>query len=64
MTLSDLVRVLNGDQYIYVWFSDDIIGRGTVNTLFKRDELIALLKYKVDRVYAYKNQLHIHTDFK
>lgn len=64
MTLSNLISVLDKDQYIYVWFSDDIIGRGTVNTLFKRDELIALLKYKVDKVYAYKNQLHIHTDFK
>lgn len=64
MTLSNLIPILDKDQYIYVWFSDDIIGRGSINTLLRRREINAILKYNVTKVYASNNELHIHTDFK
>ena len=64
MTLSNLIPVLDKDQYIYVWFSDDIIGRGSTSTLLRRREINAILKYTVTKVYASNNELHIHTDFK
>ena len=64
MTLSDLVQVLDKDQYIYVWFSDDIIGRGSTSTLLKRREINALLDYNVTNVYVIHNELHVYTDFK
>lgn len=64
MTLSNLIPVLDKDQYIYVWFSDDIIGRGSTSTLLKRREINAILNYTVTKVYASNNELHIHTDFK
>jgi hypothetical protein len=64
MTLSNLIPVLDKDQYIYVWFSDDIIGRGSTSTLLRRREINAILNYTVTKVYASNNELHIHTDFK
>ena len=65
MTLSNLIPVLDRDQYIYVWFSDDIIGRGSLSTLLKRKEIKALLDCKVVKTYIdNNNRLHIHTDFK
>lgn len=64
MTLSNLIPVLDKDQYIYVWFSDDVIGRGSTSTLLRRREINAILKYTVTKVYASNNILHIHTDFK
>lgn len=64
MTLSNLIPVLDKDQYIYVWFSDDIIGHGSTSTLLRRREINAILKNNVTKVYAYNNELHIHTDFK
>ena len=64
MTLSDLVQVLDKDQYIYVWFSDDIIGRGSTSILLKRREINALLDYNVTNVYVIHNELHVYTDFK
>lgn len=64
MTLSNLIPVLDKDQYIYVWFSDDIIERGSTSTLLRRREINAILKYTVTKVYASNNELHIHTDFK
>lgn len=64
MTLSNLIPVLDKDQYIYVWFSDDIIGHGSTSTLLRRREINAILKNNVTKVYAYNNALHIHIDFK
>ena len=64
MTLSDLVQVLDKDQYIYVWFSDDIIGRGPTSTLLRHREINAILDYNVTNVYVIHNELHIYTDFK
>lgn len=64
MTLSDLVQVLDKDQSIYVWFSDDIIGRGSTSTLLRRREIKAILEYNVTNVYVIHNELHIYTDFK
>ena len=64
MTLSDLVQVLDKDQYIYVWFSDDIIGRGSTSILLKRREINALLDYNVTNIYVINNELHVYTDFK
>lgn len=64
MTLSNLIPVLDKDQYVYVWFSDDIIGRGSTSTLLRRREINAILKYTVTKIYASNNELHIHTDFK
>ena len=64
MTLSDLVQVLDKDQYIYIWFSDDIIGRGSTSILLKRREINALLDYNVTNVYVIHNELHIYIDFK
>ena len=64
MTLSDLVQVLDKDQYIYVWFSDDIIGRGSTSTLLRCREINAILDYNVTNVYVIHNELHIYTDFK
>lgn len=64
MTLSDLVQVLDKDQYIYVWFSDDIIGRGSTSTLLRRREINTLLNYNVTNVYVIHNELHVYTDFK
>lgn len=32
MTLNDLIPLLGTEQYVYIWFSDDIIGRGSVST--------------------------------
>lgn len=64
MTLSNLVQVLDKDQYIYVWFSDDIIGRGSTSTLLRRREINAILDYNVTNVYVIHNELHIYTDFK
>lgn len=65
MTLNDLIPLLDTDQYVYIWFSDDIIGRGSFSTLLKRKEIDALLNCKIVKVYIDKhNELHIHTDFK
>ena len=64
MTLSNLIPVLDKDQYIYVWFSDDIIGRGSTSTLLRRREINAILSYNVTKIYAMNNEIHIHTDFK
>lgn len=64
MTLSNLIPVLDKDQYIFIWFSDDIIGRGSTSTLLRRREINAILNYTVTKVYASNNELHIHTDFK
>lgn len=65
MTLNDVVLLLDTEQYIYIWFSDDIIGRGSVSTLLKRKEIRALLDCKVVKIYIdNNNRLHIHTDFK
>lgn len=64
MTLSNLIPVLDKDQYIYVWFSDDIIGRGSTSTLLKRREINAILSYNVTKIYAMNNEIHIYTDFK
>lgn len=64
MTLSNLIPILDKDQYIYVWFSDDIIGRGSTSTLLRRREINAILSYNVTKVYAMNNEIHIHTDFK
>lgn len=64
MTLSDLVQVLNKDQYIYVWFSDDIIGRGSTSALLRHREINAILDYNVTNVYVIHNELHIYTNFK
>lgn len=65
MTLSDVVFLLDTDQYVYIWFSDDIIGHSSISTLLKRKEIRALLDCKVVKVYIDKdNRLHIQTDFK
>ena len=64
MTLSDLVQVLDKNQYIYVWFSDDIIGRGSTSILLRHREINAILDYNVTNVYVIHNELHIYTDFK
>lgn len=64
MTLSNLVQVLDKDQYIYVWFSDDIIERGSTSTLLRRREINAILDYNVTNVYVSHNELHVYTDFK
>lgn len=64
MTLSDLVQVLDKDQYIYVWFSDDIIGRGSTSTLLRHKEINAILDYNVTNIYVIHNELYIYTDFK
>ena len=64
MTLNDLVQVLDKDQYIYVWFSDDIIGRGSTSTLLRHREINAVLDYNVTNIYVIHNELHIYTDFK
>ena len=64
MTLSNLIPVLDKDQYIFIWFSDDIIGRGSTSTLLRRREINAILNYTVTKVYASNNELHIHTDLK
>lgn len=64
MTLSNLIPVLDKDQYVYIWFSDDIIGRGSTSTLLRRREINAILKNNVTKVYACNNELHVHTDFK
>lgn len=64
MTLSNLIPVLDKDQYIYVWFSDDIIGRGSTSTLLRRREINAILSYNVTKVYAINNELHVYADFK
>lgn len=64
MTLSNLIPVLDKDQYVYVWFSDDIIGRGSTSTLLRRREINAILKYNVTNIYAINNEIHIYTDFK
>lgn len=64
MTLNDLIPLLGTEQYVYIWFSDDIIGRGSTSTLLRRREINAILNYTVTKVYASNNELHIHTDFK
>ena len=64
MTLNDLVPLLGTDQYVYIWFSDDIIGVGSISTLKRRKAIKALLDRKVTTMYVYNNELHIHTDFK
>lgn len=64
MTLSNLIPVLDKDQYVFIWFSDDIIGRGSTSTLLRRKEINTILSYNVTKVYAINNELHIHTDFK
>lgn len=64
MTLSNLIPVLDKDQYIYVWFSDDIIGRGSTSTLLRRREINAILSYNVTKEYVMNNEIHIYTDFK
>lgn len=64
MTLSNLIPVLDKDQYVFIWFSDDIVGRGSTSTLLRRREINAILNYTVTKVYASNNELHIHTDFK
>lgn len=64
MTLSSLTAVVNRDQNIYIWYSDDIIGRGSIDRLLKRREINALLSYKVIKIYACSNELHIHVDVK
>ena len=64
MTLSNLIPVLDKDRYVFIWFSDDIIGRGSTSTLLRRREINAILNYTVTKVYASNNELHIHTDFK
>lgn len=64
MTLSDLVQVLDKDQCIYVWFSDDIIGRGSISILLKRREINTILDYNITNIYVIHNELHIYTDFK
>lgn len=65
MTLNDVVLLLDTEQYVYIWFSDDIIGRGSISTLLKRKEIIALLDCKVVKAYIDNdNRLHIQTDFK
>ena len=64
MTLNNLIPVLDKDQYIYVWFSDDIIGRGSTSTLLRRREINTILDYNVTNVYANNSELHVYTDFK
>lgn len=65
MTLNDVVLLLDTEQYVYIWFSDDIIGHGSISTLLKRKEIRALLDCKVVKLYSNNNnRLHIHTDFK
>lgn len=65
MTLNDLVPILDEDQYVYIWFSDDIVGKGSFSALLKRKEINALLNCKIIKVYIDNhNKLHIHTDFK
>lgn len=64
MTLNDLIPLLGTDQYVYIRFSDDIIGHGSLSTLLKRREINALLDCKVVKVYPGNNRLHIQTDFK
>lgn len=64
ITLSNLIPVLDKDQYVYVWFSDDIIGRGSTSTLLRRREINAILSYNVTNIYAINNEIHIYTDFK
>ena len=64
MTLNDLIPVLDKDQQIVIWFSDDIIGRGSTSTLLRRREINAILNYNVTKVYAMNNEIHIYTDFK
>lgn len=65
MTLNDIVLLLDTEQYVYIWFSDDIIGRGSISTLLKRKEIRALLDCKVIKTYIdNNNRLHRHTDFK
>lgn len=65
MTLNDLIPLLGREQYVYIWFSDDIIGRGSISTLLKRKEINALLNCKVVKIYIdNNNRLQIHTDFK
>lgn len=39
MTLSNLISVLDKDQICFIWFSDDIIGRGSTSTLLRRRRL-------------------------
>ena len=64
MTLNDLIPVLDKDQQIVIWFSDDIIGVGSISTLKRHKAIKALLDRKVTTMYVYNNELHIHTDFK
>lgn len=64
MTLGNLATVVDRDQYIYIWFSDDIVGRGSIDRLLRRREINALLDSKVVKVYACNNELHIHTEYK
>ena len=64
MTLNDIVPLLDTEQYVYIWFSDDIIGRGSISTLLKRKEIRDLLDCKVVKLYSGNNRLHIQTDFK
>lgn len=64
MTLNDLIPVLDKDQQIVIWFSDDIIGVGSISTLKRRKAIKTLLDRKVTTMYVYNNELHIYTDFK
>lgn len=65
MTLNDLIPLLDTDQYVYIWFSDDIIGHDSVSTLLKRKEIRDLLDCKVVKAYIDNDsKLHIQTDFK
>lgn len=64
MTLNDIVPLLDTEQYVYIWFSDDIIGHGSISTLLKRREIRALLDCKIVKLYVGNNRLHIQTDFK
>lgn len=41
MTLNDLIPVLDKDQQIVIWFSDDIIGVGSISTLKRRKAIKA-----------------------
>lgn len=64
MTLNNLIPVLDKDQYVNIWFSNDIIGHGSTSTLLRRREINAILNYNITKVYASNYELHIHTDFK
>lgn len=62
MTLSDLIAVMNKDHYVCIWLDDNAIGCDSIDSLLKHKVINNLLDYKVIKVYAVDDELHIYVN--